>query len=104
MNDLLIDIGTRLREVRKGCKLTQEKFAEQLGISLNYYGQIERGQSGLSLEKLKLLYDKFNVDLLYLITGDKSHQVTINEIISDCPKEKLFDMEQLLRYASNLYK
>lgn len=104
MNDLLTDIGSRLREVRKSYKLTQEKFAEQLGISLNYYGQIERGQSGLSLEKLKLLYDKFDVDLLYLITGDKSHQVTINEIISDCPKEKLFDMEQLLRYASNLYK
>ena len=104
MNDLLTDIGSRLREVRKSYKLTQEKFAKQLGISLNYYGQIERGQSGLSLEKLKLLYDKFDVDLLYLITGDKSHQVTINEIISDCPKEKLFDMEQLLRYASNLYK
>ena len=104
MNDLLKDIGIRLREIRKGYKFTQEKFAEQLEISLNYYGQIERGQSGLSLEKLKLLYDKFNVDLLYLITGDKSHQVTINEIIADCPKEKLFDMEQLLKYASNLYK
>lgn len=104
MDNLLKDIGNRLREIRQENHFTQEQFAEQLGLSMNFYGQIERGHSSISLEKLKLLYDKFDIDLLYLITGDKSHQVQINKFICDCPKEKLFDIEQILRYASNLYK
>ncbi len=104
MNELNIEVGNRLREIRKGLKLTQEKFSEQLDYSTNNYGQIERGERGISLEKLRLLYDKFDVDLLYLLTGDKSHQVKINQLISDCPKDKLFDLEQILKYISNLYK
>lgn len=104
MNQLNIQIGNRLREIRKGLDFTQEQFAEQLNYSTNYYGQVERGEHGISLEKLNLLYEKFDVDLLYLITGDKSHQVKINELISDCPKDKLFDLEQALKYISNLYK
>lgn len=104
MRELNIEIGNRLREIRKGLKLTQEQLAEQLDYSANNYGLIERGERGISLEKLKLLYDKFDVDLLYLLTGDKSHQVEINQLISDCPKDKLFDLEQILKYISNLYK
>lgn len=104
MNKFNVELGNRLREIRKGRNLTQEKFAEQLGIAAKHYGQIERGERGITLQKLKLLHEKFNADLLYLITGDRSHQVKINELISDCPKDKLFDLEQALKYISNLYK
>lgn len=104
MNELNTVVGNRLREIRKGLGFTQEQFAEQLDYSTNYYGQVERGEHGISLQKLKLLYEKFDIDLLYLITGDKSHQVKINELISDCPKEKMFDLEQILKYINNLFK
>lgn len=104
MNKFNVELGNRLREIRKGLDFTQEKFAEQLDYAAKHYGQIERGERGITLQKLKLLHEKFNVDLLYLITGDKSHQVKINELISDCPKDKLFDLEQALKYISNLYK
>lgn len=104
MNELNIEVGNRLREIRKDLKFTQEQFAEQLDYAPKHYGQVERGERGITLQKLKLLYDKFDIDLLYLITGDKSHQVKINQLISDCPKDKLFDLEQALKYISNLYK
>lgn len=104
MKKLNIEIGNRLRKIRKGLNLTQEQFAEQLDYSEKNYGCVERGARGITLEKLKLLYDKFDVDLLYVITGDESHQVEINQLISDCPKDKLFDLEQILKYISNLYK
>lgn len=103
MNELNIEVGNRLREIRKGLKFTQEQFAEQLNYATKHYGQVERGERGITLEKLKLLYEKFDVDLLYLLTGDKSHQVKINQLISDCPKDKLFDLEQILKYISNFY-
>ena len=40
----------------------------------------------------------------YLLTGEIQPQMSFYDIISDCPKDKIFDMEQILRYASNLYR
>jgi transcriptional regulator with XRE-family HTH domain len=54
----LLEIGARLRESRIKLHLTQTKMAETLEMSLNYYGQIERGKKGLSLSKAILCRDK----------------------------------------------
>lgn len=104
MNDILIDIGNRLRKHRKSKGLTQAETAELLQLSLNFYGDIERGKSRLSIEKMILAHEKLGIELTYLLTGEIQPQISIYEIISDCPKNKIFDMEQLLRYASNLYR
>ncbi|MDR2572487.1 MAG: hypothetical protein LBD23_19625 [Oscillospiraceae bacterium] len=72
-------------------------------MSLNFYGEVERGKSKISLEKVILLYEKLDLDPTYLLTGNKS-TVDFKDFIADCPKDKVFDLEQVLRYASNLYK
>lgn len=98
------EIGLRLRELRKEKRYTQEQFSELLGMSLNNYGKIERGETRLSIEKMVLLHDRFDVDLNYLLTGTSCNTWDYNSVMSDCPKEKVFDFEQLIRYAKNLYK
>lgn len=98
------EIGLRLRDIRKENGYTQEEFSEIMGVSLNFYGKIERGESSLSIEKMVLLHDKFNVDLNYLLTGVKNSVLDYNSVLADCPQEKIFDFEQLIRYAQNLYK
>lgn len=98
------DIGRRLKAIRKENGYTQEEFSEILGVSLNYYGKIERGQSRLSIEKLIFLHDRFNVDINFLLTGAATRPLDYNSVLADCPKEKIFDFEQLIRYAQNLYK
>lgn len=100
----LRDIGRRLKEIRKDNKYTQEQFSEKLNMSLNFYGKIERGESRLSIEKLILLNDLFNIDINFLLTGTSSNAMDYNSVLSDCPKDKVFDFEQLIRYAKNLYK
>lgn len=101
---ILKNIGKRLKTFRKSNGYTQEQFSELLNMSLNFYGKIERGQSRLSIEKLVLLHEKFDIDIDYLLTGTPSKNVDYNSVLSDCPKDKVFDFEQLIRYAKNLYK
>ncbi len=45
-------IGKRLREMRRKKGLTQEEFAEMIGLSTNYISAVERGINLPSYEKL----------------------------------------------------
>lgn len=71
---LYVDIGKRLRMLRFELDYTQEQMAETLGLSLAYYGKVERGVYGLSLEKLVIVHSKFDVDINYLLTGNKRNE------------------------------
>lgn len=104
MNDVLHGIGERLRKYRKEKKLTQSDIAKQLEMSLNFYGDIERGKCRLSIEKIILVYERLGINPTYLLTGETYPSVSFYDLIKDCPKEKVFDMEQIVRYASNLYR
>ena len=78
---ILKNIGKRLKTFRKSNGYTQEQFSELLNMSLNFYGKIERGQSRLSIEKLVLLHEKFDIDIDYLLTGTPSKNVDYNSVL-----------------------
>lgn len=44
-----------LRKARLKAKLTQKELADKLGLHVNYYARIERGEENPSLETLKKL-------------------------------------------------
>lgn len=98
------EIGERLRLMREELNLTQDQMAELLEVSKAHYGLAERGSNCLSLNKYLILHEKFGVDLTYLLTGQEPSKVIVSDIIANCPKDKVFYMEQLIRYASELYR
>lgn len=49
---LYVQIGKRIRKLRKQKKMTQMELAEQAEISLSFLGHIERGTRKLSVETL----------------------------------------------------
>ncbi len=51
-----------------------------------------------------LAYERLGIDPTYLLTGEEFQTVGFYDIIKDCPRDKIFDMEQIVRYASNLYR
>lgn len=56
-NDLLIQIGKRVRELRKEQGISQEELARMAKIDRSYLGAIERGErnvSVLTLEKVAI--------------------------------------------------
>lgn len=97
-------IGERLREYRHNRGMTQVEVAELLDISLNHYGNVERGEKFLAVDKLVLLYEKMGVDLTYLITGNKrnEYKIKLDDISKVCPVTKAHTLERLVEYAITL--
>lgn len=103
-NRLYVEMGKRLRIYRIELNYTQEQMSEILEMSSAYYGKVERGVHGLSLEKLVLVNKKLDVDINYLLTGIRRSEVSLEKIIDECPKSKRYDMEQLIKHAGNLVR
>jgi len=61
--------GKRLKKVRLLLNLTQEEFGARLGISKQFYSNIETDRTVLNNEKLVLLFKDYNVNLNYIIGG-----------------------------------
>ncbi|MBU9736330.1 helix-turn-helix domain-containing protein [Diplocloster agilis] len=60
-------LGKRIREERLKLHLTQEKLAEDIGVSNTYIGLIERGERSLSLDTLVRLANRLGITIDYLL-------------------------------------
>lgn len=58
--------GKKIKDARTKLELTQFELAEQIGVSQNFLGDIERGIKLPSLSKLILLSNTLKVSLDYL--------------------------------------
>jgi len=61
--------GERIRKLRIKNGLTQAKTANALNIDQSFYGRIEAGQKGCSVDLFIQISVFFNVSLDYLILG-----------------------------------
>ena len=102
MEEILVQIGKRLYKRRKEMGLTQEAMAERLGMSLTFYGGIERGSKRLSIEKILLVYEQTGMDPDYLLTGKGPLDQAVMEIFKSCPEEKRPVLEQILSNLTEL--
>lgn len=84
MNYDMKESGARIRQLRVKLGLTQEKTANALNIDQSFYGRIESGKKGCSVDLFIQLSALFDVSLDYLILG---------RYIGDLPKEA--DLSQL---------
>lgn len=101
---LLMDIGDRLRTQREKMGLTQKQTAALLGISETYYGEIERGNKKLTIERVLLARKHLKLDPTYLITGERNSNQLIERLLEECPKGKEDLVIQLLHYLALLYR
>lgn len=62
-NETLKELGRRVKRFRTEKGLTQEKLADQLGISRVYMGYIEQGRESPSLKLLMKMSRKFDIKL-----------------------------------------
>ena len=84
-----IQIGKRLREARNNIGRTQAEIADILGVSEEHYRKYESGATGLSAEKLQVLYDECGIDPTYLITGScLKNEFDVDYYIANCNKEQ----------------
>jgi transcriptional regulator with XRE-family HTH domain len=61
MPPLRKDFGQRLRTIRHERSLTQERFAEMVGISVDFLSLIERGVNAPSFETIEQIAKRLHV-------------------------------------------
>ena len=86
-------IGERLKKARTDKKLTQEKLAEQLDVSIAFLSRIERGNSHISLKRLSEVCDILGVTEGYILNGASSNSANylsseFSEILNHVSPEK----------------
>lgn len=62
VGDLQKAVGAYLRSYRKERGLSQERFAEVLGVHRTYMGSVERGERNLTLQTVEHLAARLKVD------------------------------------------
>lgn len=100
-------LGDTFKEYRLKSKLTQEKVAESLGISVKYISRIENGTGGVKVETLvnyinilgispNVVFDKliFNDDLIL--------QLKLSKRIADLPIDKINFLNSVIDLLENL--
>jgi len=63
MPSLRRDFGNRIKAIRLDRKLTQEEFAELVGISVDFLSLIERGVNSPSFEVLERMADRLDLQV-----------------------------------------
>ena len=89
-----LDIGLRIRNLRKQHSLSQEQLAEKTGLSISHISHIENASTKLSLPSLVIIANYFQVSLDYLLCGSLAsvrniYLSQIDEQLSCCSDSEL---------------
>ena len=89
-----MDLGTRIKELRKSRHLKQDDLAEVLGITRGQISNLEHNRRSLSLEQLQKLCNYFKIDIEYFgVSPTAEETISLLErakllFESDLPSEK----------------
>lgn len=88
MSEILVNVGKRIREIRKARGLSQTALAEKCGFTFSYIGGVERAEKNISLLNLEKIADGLDVGVhqffMYSYQYEQltANETTIKEIIS----------------------
>ena len=66
-DERMIAFGRRVREVRTGKGISQERLAEMAGLDRSYMGNIERGEKNITLKKAYEICDALEIEIQDLV-------------------------------------
>jgi transcriptional regulator with XRE-family HTH domain len=69
--DLQVILGQNLRRLREARGVSQEDFAESLGLHRTYVGGVERGERNLTLRSVERLAEQLGVPAVDLLVEAK---------------------------------
>jgi transcriptional regulator with XRE-family HTH domain len=69
VQDIQERVGANIRAWRLERKMTQDTLAERAGLHRAHVGEIERGESNVTIQTLKLIADSLKVKIVDLMAG-----------------------------------
>jgi transcriptional regulator with XRE-family HTH domain len=67
VQDIQKEIGTTVRTLRRKRGWSQDVFADRSGLNRAHVGEIERGESNVTIQTLKIVADTLGVKIHHLI-------------------------------------
>lgn len=90
--------GIFLKESRIKLNLNQQQLADKLGMTKQYLSNIENGLKPLSKEKIVMLFDFFNINPIFLLTGKGEMFLKENPLQDlDLTDSELQDLVKLIK-------
>jgi transcriptional regulator with XRE-family HTH domain len=69
VQDIQTRIGDRIRALRLKKGWSQDVFADRSGLNRAHVGDIERGESNVTIQTLKIIADTLGVRIVELVKG-----------------------------------
>lgn len=73
MSEQVMQIATRIKELRQICECTVEQAARAAGVSTNEYLDYEEGRADIPISVLYALAGFYKVELTTILTGGDPH-------------------------------
>lgn len=103
-NDLRIEIGKRVTEIRTKMQMSKNEFARLIGMKNQYLGDVERGKKGLTVERIVNICNITGVTADYILFGvENKFKSNVQKILSNYSKneiDKSFDILKDLAFLS----
>ena len=99
-------IGARIKAAREAGGYTQEKFAEEIGLSIQHVSNLERGIVGPSLQIVLKICKVLEVSCDYLLLG-RSGSKDISKVesnLADLTPDQLFIVEKGIHIILEAFK
>ena len=73
MEPLIVEIAERIRGLRELMEISEEEMASVTGVTLSEYRNFEQGKNDFPFTFLLKSAERFNVDIVELMTGENPH-------------------------------
>ena len=102
--EINVEVGRRIRQAREAAGLTQERFAELIGISPQNVSCVERGLAGVSLTVLRRMCEILRVSSDLLLMGDLGDNdvETLAARLRQLPPEQFRVVQEILNRVLEL--
>lgn len=99
-------IGKRIKEQRERLGLTQDKFAERLGVATNYISTIERGASFPRCEKLIAIINglETTADAIFCDVLEYSTEYRTNALYEELQELPVAEQKRILDMVALMVK
>ena len=98
------EVGRRVRQAREAAGLTQERFAELIGVSPQNVSCVERGLAGVSLTVLRRMCEILRVssDALLMGGGADNDADAIAHRLGQLPPEQFRVVQEIINHVLEL--
>lgn len=66
---ITVKIGNRIRELRGKTGLSQEKFAQKIGMDRTYFASVELGKRNISIKNIEKIANGLEISISELFEG-----------------------------------